>query len=132
MSKLKFFSSDSVICGSIFLPSESFYFNQTSSKYGTTFHLLYKTEMWFQMYAVPLYFTYKMWQFFFNILQLLYNPWMQDVNTSYFASSDKISIFYNRNVDLLNRFLTCSKSILSVFDTFLFAILFVSMATLSC
>ena len=61
------FSSDSVICSSIFLPSKSFYFNQTLSKYGTTFHL-YKTEMWFQKYAVPLYFTYKMWPVFLDIL----------------------------------------------------------------
>ena len=41
-------------------------------KYGTTFHLLYKTEMWFQKYVVPLYFTYKMWLGFFYILHMFY------------------------------------------------------------
>ena len=49
-----FFPSDSVICGSVFLPSESCYFNQTLSKSGTTFHLLYKTELWFPKYCLDI------------------------------------------------------------------------------
>ena len=74
MTKL-FFSSDSVICGFIFLPLELFYFNQASSKYGTTFNLVYKPEMWFQKYVVLLYFTYKMspvfWIFSIHVIALL-------------------------------------------------------------
>ena len=54
-----------------FLTFKIFFVQQSLSKYETTFHLLYRTEMWFQKYVVPL---YQKWDPVFGIFYTVMYP----------------------------------------------------------